>query len=58
MYKKSLILKHAVYHYNNHIYDAVLVLVITKCAGLKSAGYKNCARSFKIVYLKVDFWKH
>jgi hypothetical protein len=31
MYKKSLILKHAVYLYDNQIYDTVLVFVITKC---------------------------
>ena len=52
MYENSLILKHAVYHYNNHIYDTVLDFVITKCSVFKSAGYKNCTRSFKILYLK------
>ena len=55
MYEKSLILKHAVYHNNSHIYDTVLVSVITKCSGFNSAGHKNYTRSFKIVYLKVDF---
>jgi hypothetical protein len=43
---------------NSHIEDTVLVFVITKCSGFKSAGYKNRTRSFKIVYLKVDFWTH
>jgi hypothetical protein len=27
-------------------------IIITKRSGLKSAGYKNCTRRFKIVYLK------
>jgi len=43
---------------NSHINDPVLVFVVTKCSGLKSAAYKNRTRIFKIVYLKVDFWTH
>lgn len=55
MQENSLILKHAIYNYNNHIYDTVLVFVITRHSAFKSAGYRNCTRSVKIVYLKVDF---